>query len=439
MVNRRLARVVVIAALLLLTNRPLRQLSAAPSVVTFTVDSTLDQIDDNAGNGACHTAANTCTLRAAVMEANLGSGLGATIVVPAGIYSLTIPAAGANPAHNGDLNLTTPTTGDPAINIVGAGAASTIINANQLDRVFRIEPDRTVNITGVTLQNGYAEAGGGIISEGRLTLSHSTIAGNQALIYGGGLYSLGALTVTHTTLSGNLAGLDGAGIFSAGDALVVSHSTIFGNHAERDGGGLYNVGGLSMINSTISLNDADANGGGIYNLEGPSNVYNTTILRNVANADGDEDGGTGGGIFNYGGGVFNLRNTLVAGNSLGGSPDYDDCTGTLNSYGRNLFFSVSGCTIVTSSGGWTTLNSLAFVGPLQNNGGPTWTHALLAGSNAIDSADTALGCVDASSTLLPTDQRGATRIADGDGNGTIRCDIGAFERQPPLYLPLIRR
>jgi large repetitive protein len=61
--------------------------------VTFTVNSTDDLSDDLTIPGTCHTAVNTCTLRAAVMQANRTSGLGATIIVPAGIYKLTIPAA----------------------------------------------------------------------------------------------------------------------------------------------------------------------------------------------------------------------------------------------------------------------------------------------------------------------------------------------------------
>lgn len=98
---------------------------AAPDVVTFPVTSPLDDIDDNPGNGTCHTsligpAAGLCTLRAAVMEANRASGAGATIMLPAGIYSLTIPAAGIGGDANGSLDLTTPSSGNPLISIVGA-------------------------------------------------------------------------------------------------------------------------------------------------------------------------------------------------------------------------------------------------------------------------------------------------------------------------------
>jgi hypothetical protein len=70
---------------------------------------------------------------------------------------------------------------------------------------------------------------------------------------------------------------------------------------------------------------------------------------------------------------------------------------------------------------------------LQNNGGPSWTHALLQGSNAIDGGDPVQGCIDENAVPLATDQRGAPRPVG------VRCDSGAFEYRPPLYLPLIRR
>ena len=84
---------------------------AAPAAVTFTVNSTLDHTDDLTVPGTCHTAANTCTLLAAVMQANWTSGAGATILLPSGTYALTIPAAGADGEENGDPNLTTPGSG----------------------------------------------------------------------------------------------------------------------------------------------------------------------------------------------------------------------------------------------------------------------------------------------------------------------------------------
>jgi hypothetical protein len=81
---------------------------------------------------------------------------------------------------------------------------------------------------------------------------------------------------------------------------------------------------------------------------------------------------------------------------------------------------VSGCTVNTISGIWGYLNDLNTLGPLQNNGGPTWTRALLPGSNAIDGGDPVQGCIDQNSILL-VDQRLVERVVG------VRCDIGAFE------------
>src|SRR5207247_1728882 len=112
---------------------------AAPSLITFTVDSTLDYPDDNAiPHGTCHAVINKCTLRAAIMEANRTTGPGADIIVPAGIYTLTIPISGSDGDDSGDLNLYGPPSGNTVINIVGAGAATTIVDANQLDRLLSV-------------------------------------------------------------------------------------------------------------------------------------------------------------------------------------------------------------------------------------------------------------------------------------------------------------
>jgi hypothetical protein len=120
------------------------------------------------------------------------------------------------------------------------------------------------------------------------------------------------------------------------------------NHALEIGGGLWNNGSLTIRNSTISQNNANNNGGGIYNQGGNANIYNTSIVFNGADADADPNGGSGGGVYNRPAATFNLRNTLLAGNNVSGLPVYDDCTGTLNSYGRNLFWSPASCTIINA-------------------------------------------------------------------------------------------
>ena len=416
---------VCIAAALLLSSMLAASHAAA---VTFTVNSTDDLPDTNPGSGTCHTSANTCTLRAAVMQANRSSGAGATIVLPAGIYNLTIPASVPDGDFNGDLNLTPPPSGSPnaVIAITGAGAATTIIHGNKLDRVFHVYSGRTATISGVTIRNGYRSGvgldgvGGGILNQGSLTLENAIVTLHASSNGGGGIYSSGTLTLRSTTLSHNGTSTGGGGVYNRGGPLNIINSTIDHNAADS-GGGIFNFDSdLVVINSTISLNSVTGDGGGIYNAHnGTANVYNSTIVFN--GVDSDRDGGSGGGVYNDPFSPFNLRNSIVAANDVGNTPIYDECTGELNSYGRNLFGADTGCTIKTVTGSWTSLNSFATLGQLQDNGGPTFTVALLAGSNAIDGGDPASGCVDNNSVTLATDQRGQARVVGA------RCDVGAFE------------
>ncbi len=290
---------------------------AAPSAVTFTVDTTLDLIDGDTSDGVC--PADSCSLRAAIMQANrISVPGGVTIILPEGAYTLTRPQTSGDPEYNGDLNLAQPVAGNPVIAIVGAGAATTIIDANQISRVLHVHLGRTATLSGVTIRNGYVPEpgfGGGIWNEGVLTVDESTFQENSAFdggaVYngrelivsqsmfnsnlatykGGGIYNAGELAVTDSTFSGNTATTKGGGIYNT-SALNLSQSTLNGN-TSLDGGGIYNTFNVFVTNSTLSLNDANTSGGGIHNT-GAVRVYNSTIFFNGADADADENGGTGG-------------------------------------------------------------------------------------------------------------------------------------------------
>lgn len=423
-------------------------LAEPASIPPIPVTSTLDVVDDHPGDGVCHTdvnsaAAGKCTLRAAVMTADAATGDGATIIVPPGIYTLIIPPADITDGpSNGDLNLTTPMNGsNPVISIIGAGAGQTIIDGSRQDRVLSVATGRTATISGVTLRNGLRTnggAGGGLANDGNLTLDSSTVTGNQTsgnFAEGGGIFSSHAMTVTNSTIGPNNLSFNGGGIFIFDGIFTLDRSTVYGNSADS-GAGIFNAAAsnLYLINSTISQNTADTNGGGLYNVD-TANAYNATIVFNGADTDRNSSPAAGG-VYSADSSTFNLRNTLLAGNYHSSDRSSEaDCTGTIHSYGVNLIgeASESACNVEVDDGGFDYVNSLFLIGPLQNNGGPTLTHALLAGSNAIDKGDLANGCIGPSAPLA-TDQRGFPRVVG------LRCDIGAFEYMPPVaFLPTVSR
>ena len=417
--------VAVLAAAMLVTPRAL----AAPSAVTFTVDTTLDLIDPDTSDGVCPVG--SCSLRAAIMQANVITGPGVTINLPSGTYTLTRPPAGANGDNNGDLNLMAPPSGNPVISIVGAGAASTIIDANKIDRVFSVASGRTATLSGVTIRNGFrlGASGGGVFNGGNLTISDSVIEGNQTDAAGGGIRTEGVMNITRTTIRSNVA-FRGGGLRLLG-ITTIRDSSIYGNGADFGGGiavGAFSFASqLTIVNSTISQNYANTNGGGI-DSEGDTFLYNTSVIDNDAYHDRNSPtGGKGGGVYVNAGSRFVVVNTLIARNTLNSATIPEDCSGTLEGYGWNLLGDLGGCTFTGNGNGSRSIISLSTLGPLQDNGGPTLTHALLAGSTAIDSTFLQ-GCVNETGATLTTDQRGVAR-----GTG-FKCDVGAFEYSAQLPL-----
>jgi len=398
----------------------------SPPNIGMVVNTVADLIDHDVTDGICRTSANTCSLRAAIMQANhLGTpGLTVTIDLPSGTFTLTRLVSGVNGEDSGDLNLTAPTNANQLIVIRGTSAASTIIDANQIDRVLRISPQRTAVVHAVTIRNGRTTGtpnfvGGCIFNSGILTLTSSVIEGCMGN-YGGGIANTGALTVVASTLRSNVATQSGGGLYVEGQ-VIVRNSTFHGNTAHVSGGGVA-VPAIGLhfyaVNSTISANVAYLNGGGVHN-QSTTFLYNTSVIGNDADHDQDLQGGIGGGVYNVPGSRLAVVNTLIADNTLGNVPVFNDCAGTLEAYGWNLLHDMSGCSIPNGAA-WGFILANSF-GILKDNGGPTWTHALLPGSRAIDTTDNDLGCIDETGALLATDQRGAVRVFGP------RCDVGAFE------------
>lgn len=339
---------------------------------------------------------------------------------------------------------------------------------------------------------GYGVAGAGVfVSEGTLAITDATIAGNRAVTNGyrsygsasgAGLWiAATSATLTRTAIEGNntlASATGGAGISQQGGALTLVDSRVTANFANGNyvryggalGGGIASSGGdltllrslidnnfseassagaggisffggvLDIRNSTISGNRVrgDNAGGGGLSLGGATSatIVNSTITRNAAERDGPitpygYESATGGGI--SGGRTLTLANTILAGNRAddGGQ----DLRGDLTSNGHNIF-TQPGIVGATATDLVIARSELfgSVIGPLGDNGGPTRTHGLLAGSPALHSGDSA-DAVDAAGDPLLTDQAGGPRIAGG------AVDIGAFEGvgsvsgRPPIAAP----
>lgn len=261
--------------------------------------------------------------------------------------------------------------------------------------------------------------GGGIDTTASLPVNNSAFVGNAAGFRGGGINNyLGIMSITNSTFSGNTSGGYGGAISNDAGTATVVNSTFHANTASS-GGGLQNSGALNVTNSTVSGNRATVGGGGgLLWMNGSIGLLNVTLNANTAS--------TQGGNLNAGGSTnisITLKNTLIA----SGAPN--NCDAAIASQGYNLE-SANSCGLNLTG---DKINRSPVIGPLQNNGGSTWTHALLAGSPAID-AGTNSGCPAA-------DQRGGARPRDGNRDGTATCDIGAYET-PPLwgvFLPLVKR
>ncbi|MGB4858717.1 MAG: hypothetical protein WBP11_05260, partial [Dokdonella sp.] len=314
----------------------------AQADVTFNVNTVVDLADDNTSDGLCHTSTNTCSLRAAVMQANHWSNPEYAIInLPAGVYLLSIPVpfGAVDDEAVGDLNLTTALIAGQRIVILGQSAASTIIDANHVGSVFAIAQGRPATISNVTIRGGNSLfSGGGIRNEGDLTLFRSTVENNTAHTGGGGIDNFqGALLVKSSTIRSNDAhGGGGIDTFGIGNRVEILASTVSGNHAYQ-GGGIYNDGDqLFVVNSTVSANTADDNGGGIYSRIA-SFIYNSTIVDNDADDDHDQMGGAGGGIYSDSGSRTVAVNSLIAANYVTAYVNENDCDGVLEVYGWNLF------------------------------------------------------------------------------------------------------
>jgi len=424
-------------------------LAADPITVNSTADDTLTNL---AGN-------TTCDLREAIVAANTDAQVGQCNV--GGGAAATI-----NITSTGQILLTDnlPTITD-TVTIIGPGAASLTIDGAGSYRHFWIAPGTRTEISGLTMANGY-RPGGAVLNEGILTLNEVVIVNNIAAAEpghsgnGGAVYSTGGLTITNSRIYSNTAHSRGGGIYAGFDncapptsTLTIINSMVYSNTADRNGGGIrvnsdscWTVTPTLMLTGSTVNGNAAADGGGIYLYYTSARLLNTTVSGNHASHYGGGIGtlsdplqtvdlvnctiyanttdSNGGGMQLESAFTVNLKNTIVAGNGAGGTGP--DIWGIIQSYDHNLIQDTAGATIEgTTTHNVTGTNPI--LGPLANNGGRTWTHALLAGSPAINAGS----CTGIAGAPITVDQRGVARISP--------CDIGAYEYVVQAYLPLVMR
>ena len=353
-----------------------------------------------------------------VFEVNAGQ--------PVALTGLTI-----SNGRNGILNHTTLTISSCTItqSYGGVGNSGTLtvsgctISGN---RAVGIGNSGTLTVSGCTISGNII---GGINNIGTMTVSGCTITGNHSTVLpGGGIRNLGTLTVSDSTIAGNSASNStghGGGLF-AGGTVTLTNCTLSDNFAQYGGGAVYadTSSSVTLTNCTLANNSTGfgSYGGGLFVNSG-TDLHFTTV--NVTNCTVSGNGATfGGGIYvNTSWKRLILNNTIVAGNTVSsGFPQYGpDIYGYVSGAIHNLVGDATGSNgifngrngNIVGGNGLPVIN--ADLGPLQNNGGPTQTMALLAGSPAIGHAD---------NTFAPAkDQRGFTRL-DVPGENT---DIGAFE------------
>jgi CSLREA domain-containing protein len=270
-------------------------------------------------------------------------------------------------------------------------------------RVFRVNSGRTATLSGMTITGGNAGGGdgGGILNNGTLTITHSTLSGNTGS-FGGGVRSTGKLTVANSTVSNNTADQTGGGIQSDGNSTIVTDSTISSNAGGFGGGiGAFQGNISTFINrSTITNNSALLLGSGVYSVGTPISVRNSIIAGNVNNSAVSD-------VFKEGPGTSITSN----GFNLIGNPG-------------NVTFGQTGD---QSGTGAAPLNPL--LGPLQNNGGTTQTHFLFEGSPALDKGNSSGATSDQRGQLRPVDFVTVPNASDG-------ADIGAFEALVAPFAPV---
>jgi uncharacterized repeat protein (TIGR01451 family)/CSLREA domain-containing protein len=281
-------------------------------------------------------ADNECSLREAIITANTdvavdpsctpGDGDYDKVWAPSGFYQLEIAGTGEDASATGDLDIT------EDVIIAGEGPGNTVVDGNQIDRVFdmiSVGSPPVVDVDGLTIQNGTVSDGGGIRNRADLTLTETDVVYNRGACRGGGIFSEGPLlldlsVVAMNSTTGSDCQVAGGGIFTRGPLSVTNGSLVLLNNTPEEGGGIFNdpttQQGLSVEGSDIAQNvltapQGEIGGAGIYNERNASIIDGSEVVANIAIA------GSGGGIYNggiSGPSTLDVADSFVGLNVVGG-------------------------------------------------------------------------------------------------------------------------
>ena len=386
----------------------------------------VNSLSDDQSGGSCSQPNITC-LREAISAAGATPG-GATITfavlgtITIG-STLVIDSIPANP-------ITIDGTGSyPGISVaISGGNTMNYQNGVQIMRIGIGTPS-TVTINSVLLENGSSAQGNGgaIENNGTLTVTDCAFIHNYASGIGGAISneSAGNATINTSSFVDNFVTNYGGAVGNA-NTMLIENSTFNLNQTSLEGityaGAVVNKANMTITNSTFTQNTSNV-GGAIVSYGGQTTVSNSTISGNIATY-------SGGGIENLH--TLNLFSDIVAGNTItnhdtgDGGPDVHDGA---SSYGFNLIGDGTLSGIIANTGDviGTSSNPInSYLGPLQDNGGLSYTMALLSPiSPAIQAGDCAGAASSPIAPAVSQDQRGDNRKHFGfPGHG---CDIGAYE------------
>jgi hypothetical protein len=440
-------------------------LAASAHAATIQVNSSVDPTDGS-----------NCTLRQAIENADHNDQTNASCAAGTGGDTITFGPSLIGDTITVGSELLIDATSGGTLTIQGPGAENLEVSGGDSSRVFRlafstVQTANAVAINGLTISNGSVTnlSGGGIFSQGSLTLDHDVVSGNaatgsstggttnQMTVVGGGIESSGgSLNVSHSQITGNTvsstasggstsntASALGAGIHASGDfagILNIDRSSIYDNTATStasgtgaqaiaEGGGVWLSAGAqhSIISSTIANNTLTAGGTGASTQEAGGGVEANITAMGAFAADLRDDTVTGNDAANTGANLAAAPGSsgLTIGNTIVADPSGGANCSAVTSLGHNLADDAS-----CSPDGTTDLPSTdPSLLPLADYGGSSLTRPPDVGSPAID----------AGFSEFTTDQRDLTRPFDfinipnaSGGNG---ADIGAVEIQAPAVVP----